>query len=191
MDRLELTNYKYKILNEISSILKITSGEALAIFNFIEQYADSGIAEVSRIDGADNSNKFISGNGLYYINIKMITLVVIANLLDINLTHGVLGITMSILGISTKGIFKLSPDQGETCILQEVIISKKDLVDRHLLSNHMEECINNHIACGYRKEGRCGCTTEDVKKILDNFCNKGLLERLDDDNFRIRDTWLL
>ncbi len=106
MDRLELTNYKYKILNEISSIIKITSGEALSIFNFLEQCTNTSIAEVSRLDSVEENSKFISDNGLYYINIKLAALAVIACLLDINLTHGVLGLIMAMTGINTKGIYK-------------------------------------------------------------------------------------
>ena len=191
MDWLEITNYKYKILNEISGILKITSGEALSIFNFIEQYPNTGIAEVFRLDCAEDNNKFISDNGLYYINIKLTALVIIANLLDIHLTHGALGLIMTLTGANAKGIYRLSPEHGETCILQEIIISSKELINKYLLSKNKMECINNHLACSYQKEGTCCCTPDDAEKILDILCGKNLLEKLDDDYYRIRDTWMI
>ena len=186
MDRLEITNYRNGITKEIGDALKINTDEAARILEFMQHNINPEFASVSRIDDEKGNNNLVTSNGLYYINIKITLLVLIAYILDIKVTNGILSLAMALTGINTKGISKISPEQGETCILKEVIRLRIDATDRHLLECYHGECINNDINCAYRDGARCCCSADGVQAILDNLCDKNVLEKQDEGCFMIR-----
>lgn len=186
MDKLEETNYKNKIIRDIGSILDINTKEAEAIFEFAQQNINSNIATISNLNAGEEISGFVSSDGLYYINIKISLLALIAYILDISITNGAISFISTVTGINMGGISRISPEQGETCILKEIISSKTDAVDQYLLADHHKECINNNIHCNYRIEGLCCCSPEEVHKILNKLSDKKILKRLNENTFIIR-----
>lgn len=115
--------------------------------------------------------------GEYYINIKMTTLILIIFLLDYNLTGGIFSVVAGMGGIGGRTIYKIKEENGERCILKELILQKKRRGDKKILRKFKGECCNNNLKCDYCKEGRCSCKEVDVENILKSFENKNIVKR--------------
>lgn len=190
MEKLEKCDYENKIINNISDILAIDYNNSSKIFHFLQEYNESAILNSClkdvKVDNNENTKGLLINNGLYYINIKIATLVIIAFILDITLTHGILTLLQEITGFNTNAFIKLSPEDGESCIIKETLLSKDQIVNSNLLIENNKECVNNDIAgCRFRSEGACDCSPEAVGAVLIKLSNLSIYRRLNDDSYQI------
>jgi len=108
------------------------------------------------------------------INIKAVTLSIIALLLDIDITKGFLSGFLALSGFNTKAFTKLNEFAGEKCLLIEICSKNKHKADIHDFEYFCgKECVNNNLKCQYRVEGKC--LMKKIQEAIDK-CNS-LVER--------------
>lgn len=114
----------------------------------------------------------------YNINLKTTTIVSLLLLLDIA-TLGISDRLLSWAGIDIKnqGLCKVSEENGEKCIIAEMLRLKPHVADLSILPPINLECINNHFNCSHRHEGKCCIDENNVNEILINLCEKNVLRK--------------
>jgi hypothetical protein len=124
-------------------------------------------------DGTDSLGLLIGGAN-YYINLKKTTLILLAFMMDLKLTKGALLLMLNLKGINFATIQKLGADNGEKCIVCELIHRKEKLNDVGTLLFGRPSCINHHMLCRFRNEDRCGLTDGELMSIIDGLVKRGL-----------------
>lgn len=175
MKTLKIIDNELTIIDEIASFLGVSGENAQRIFEILASdkypYKDTELI-VFQKNSDDKGILFM--DGLYFLNIKTTVLVVLALLLDMNVTSGLASATLQLMGLGNQGIAKLNSYLGERCIAREATLMKE--IDKEVLSaNHME-CVNNDLECKFRKENRCNCMVKDVEKIIDSLEHKNVLK---------------
>ncbi|MDF2926529.1 MAG: hypothetical protein K0R57_5443 [Paenibacillaceae bacterium] len=181
METLNKCDYKNRILEDLCDTLEIDNEDSIKIFNFLRGGTDSSLlshALVAMEDETGSNRQLLLPNGLYYINVKTTTLIMIAFVLDITLTHGVLTTFLGLTGSTSKTISIISPEHGETCILREALLSKEQTVNKNVLIKNGKECVNHDIRCLYRNEEECRCSPEEVDNILLRLSNKNIFKKI-------------
>lgn len=113
----------------------------------------------------------------YYINIRRATLILLIFLLDYNGAGGILSKISGLVGMKEKAIFKIKEENGERCILKELVLQKRKQGDKNLLRKFKGECCNNDLKCWYRRDEKCCCKKEDVEKILISFEEREIVKK--------------
>jgi hypothetical protein len=124
-------------------------------------------------DGTDPLG-FLIGGANYYINLKKTTLILLAFMMDLKLTKGASSLMLNLMGVNFATIQKLGADNGEKCIVCELIHRKGKLNDVGTLLFGRASCINNHLLCRFRDEGRCGLKDGELMSIIDGLVKRGL-----------------
>ncbi|MCL2703338.1 MAG: hypothetical protein FWE91_07020 [Defluviitaleaceae bacterium] len=187
MDKYVKTDYAPRILKDISDTLGIQQLDAVEIFHYILNNRDL-LAEDERISeigsGNEESKGLLVANGLYHINIKIVTLQIIAKILDSSFARGFASKAMDIAGFNTQIITKVSSENGELCILKELMRNKEKIGNKTMLERNKKECVNNDIECKFRKEYKCLSTPNDVHDILQKLQNMGLCKELTNGQYK-------
>lgn len=113
-----------------------------------------------------------------FINLKITTILLAALLLDINLTDGFASLIVGMLGIPQNVIVKFNEDDGEKCIIHEAMNEKT--ISVNVLHRFNGECYNNQYKCKYNTNGKCTCTDEKIKEILDNLTEANMFKKVGD-----------
>lgn len=182
---IEKLDYKDNIIREINQALEISPDDAQKIFCFLEEnpdIPDAGFATPKQDPGVKN---MVAADGLYYINIKLVTLTVIAMVLDVALTKGILSKILGLSKLDSQAIIKISSENGHRCLLKEMLLEKKEGINKSILEKYNGECNNVDHPCNYRVDGECGCFPEDVEKILCELKESKVCRRLENGYYKI------
>jgi len=112
---------------------------------------------------------FVTSNYRYSVNINYATIAVIALILDIEITQGLVSMLAASTGLSIQSIKKIPRDHR--CFVAEVYLKKHCSYDD--LNYEHKECVWNNLDCSYRDyNGICTRSSEVVntqaKKLLDD-----------------------
>lgn len=113
-----------------------------------------------------------------FINLKITTILLAALLLDINLTDGFASLIVNMLGVPQNVIVKFNEYDGEKCIIHEAMNAK--IISVNVLRRFNGECCNNQYKCKYNNNGKCTCTEEKIKEILDNLTEANMFKKVGD-----------
>jgi len=119
-------------------------------------------------------------NTNYNINLKATTFYIFALILDINLKLPVATGILTLVGVNSQAIVKLDVQNGEKCIIIEILKKKLKTTDKMLLVHYNSECVNNDIRCRYNKDGKCTITVDQVSMVLESLNKKNVLEKKGD-----------
>ena len=108
----------------------------------------------------------------YIINLKAMTIIILATVFDFHIHIGLAETALVILGYNGKAIAKLDASAGEKCLVYEAINNPEHIIDKNVFSHNREECINNDLHCRYKKGARCSMKKDEVQKALENLCKK-------------------
>jgi hypothetical protein len=107
----------------------------------------------------------------YSINIKKSLLILVMLILDVKATKGVSSAILSMSGYPSRTIYKI--EENERCILLDTLIGERKTANDYLYNEN--ECVQNDIACLYRKNGVCKRTIENIDKTIDILLSKEIL----------------
>lgn len=172
---IELEGERDNILLELSETVLLSKDDSKTVLQLLEQNMDmlSEDETFEKVLFNKIGAGYTTANYRYYINIKATTILILIYLLDYKFTHGAAAALASIIGVKTGAIVKLQEENGEKCILKELMMQKKQ-GDKSVLKRFKGECCNNHYQCRYRSEGRCNCSKEQVESILDSFVTRNI-----------------
>lgn len=114
----------------------------------------------------------------YNINIKALTLVAIALLLDIKLTMGVASSILAIMGFNGQAIVRIDTSEGEMCLILEAMHSKNRIINEDVFLKFNSECVHHDLDCRYRIDDKCTITTDTIGSILDGLCDKNVFRKI-------------
>ena len=163
----------YEKLQEELGIEKDVAHQIFAILKEEKDilWEDEVFKEEQGIKGHTNSNML----GLmimernYYINIKVITVILL-----VLLTNAKYGISIMPSGMN-KPVVKIEEFSGMKCILLEILNTPNGIGKEDILDKLKNECGNNDLVCRFRSEWNCTCNHENVKEILEKLSNLGIL----------------
>lgn len=110
----------------------------------------------------------------YYVNIKTVTIAIIALLLDIKVTGGLAATLLSLSGTSGVGIIKLDEYEGEKCIVKETISQDEKVGGKDILVKYHGECCNCYMDCKYRELEQCKCSEDVIISIYEKLVSKNI-----------------
>lgn len=177
---INITGSKKELALKLREELQISFKDAIKIISYLQLHNeylsdDEYIKLQSEIKNDDNDGLNLvleSDNEYYYFNIKKITIILAATLLDINLTSGFANAALALSGMPTKSIFKLK--NANLCVVKEIKMNHRTFMDISRICN--QECINNDIPCCYRIGGCCTLDEEKLKsKIISSLLEDGIL----------------
>ena len=114
----------------------------------------------------------------YNINIKALSLMAIALMLDIKLTMGFASTTLGILGVNGQAIVKVSAEAAEMCLISEAILHKPHIIDKEVFRGKARECVHNDYNCKYREESMCRITEKEIAEVLDGLSEKNVFTKI-------------
>jgi len=160
-----------RIEKSIASALFISQKDAERVFDYLSTTYQENASEFGRIYQSTSSGlELVLGDGQYYINLPKSIVVVIALLLDITLTKGIVSGIGSMLGIETQVFYNMNQHKGEVCLLREYLRNNKTVDATKYLYLVGGECINNDLECKYcNGENKCCIQKADIEKILTYF----------------------
>ena len=175
MKDLKIIDDKFSVINNMASFLGISGENAEKLFEILnsKEYSFAGQELIAIQEESDDKSILFMG-GLYSLNIKATTLVVLAVLLDMKVTNGMAGMIIQLTGLGKQGIAKLNEYLGERCIAREAALLKE--IDKNVLDANHGECVNNDLECKFQEKGECRCTFTEVEKIIDKLEKEGVLE---------------
>lgn len=166
MDKIIKIGSKEKIKKCIAAELLISETDAEKIFEYLAAAYEENREEFGCISQCtEHGQELIFGGGQYYINLPKSIAIVIALILDITLTKGVVSGICSILGVQSQTFFKINQHNGENCLLREYLRLNNEVGEYDYLAGN--ECLNNDLECRHRDgNGRCCIRKEDIEKAL-------------------------
>lgn len=120
----------------------------------------------------------------YNINISALTVAILAIILDVKLTKGVLSTGLSAMGFNTHALSRIDEKNGEKCLLLEMLRTKSRTITEFVLPPIDKECFNNDLCCKYRIENQCKIKREDVHKILLSLCHKNVIKECENGRYK-------
>lgn len=111
----------------------------------------------------------------FNVNLKAVTITIIAAILDVSLTKVFATATLSMLGFNSHAIVKLNETEGEKCIVLEMLRTKSRIIFEDILPPNNGECLNNNLNCKYRINGKCKIGKNDIQGNLLSLCNKNVI----------------
>ncbi len=171
MDNIVKVGSREKIKNGIAAGLSISDADAEKIFEYLAvAYEENGVEFGCVNQSTDCGQGLVFGGGQYYINLPKSIAVVVALILDITLTKGVISGVCGILGVQSQAFYNINQHNGETCLLREYLRRKSGMGASgygYLAGN---ECVNNDLECRHRDgDGKCNIGKEDIEKVLSFF----------------------
>lgn len=112
-----------------------------------------------------------------YINIKTVTIVMVAFLLDVTLTGGMAALSLSLFGVNNKALASIKEENGEKCILKETLLRKPRIGNINILDCYERKCQNLNSHCKYREGELCNCSHEAIVNIYENLIEKNIFKR--------------
>lgn len=168
MDSIVKIGSSEKIEECIEAELSINKEDAKKVFDFLAStYREntSGFGCISPL-----GQELVFGGGQYYINLPKSVIMVIALLLDITLTKGIVSGVCGMLGIQTQVLYGMGQHKGEVCLLREYMRNGNILAENGFQYLIGKECVNNDLECKYRDaDGRCCILEADIHRIFDHF----------------------
>lgn len=70
---------------------------------------------------------------------------------------------------------KIQEENGEICILKEILRNKNGISGWNDFSGNVGECVNNDLNCSYNCEGCCVLTKDVFEKIIDTMIKRKML----------------
>lgn len=113
----------------------------------------------------------------YSINIKKTTIIIVALILDIAFTKGIISTLLNMFGLSGICITKLSEANGEKCIVKETVFSENKTGNADILNAFDGECCNCDMNCNYRRGDRCTCSRDNIIDIYQRLTEVGLFRK--------------
>lgn len=176
MEKIFEIGIQEEIVKSIAETISVSIEDANKVFVFLKNSCIEGSTQFgSIILNTPFSESLIYDNGKYYINVSKGLLVIIAFLLDITLTNGIISTLSGMLGLDSQVFYKFKQTNGEVCVLREYM--RKESFDTSIYSYlYGRECINNDLICAYRNyNGYCCIKESEIKQILDLFKKINLL----------------
>ncbi len=127
-------------------------------------------------NGEDMMNLTLFDSSLY-INVKTITIVMVAFLLDVTLTGGIAALSLSLLGLNNKALASIKEENGEKCILKETLLHKPHIGNMNILDCYEKKCQNLNYQCKYREGESCNCSHDAIVNIYENLIEKNIFKR--------------
>lgn len=112
------------------------------------------------------------------INIKALSLMTIALLLDIKLTLGLAATSLALLGVNGQAIVKVAANEGEICLIREALLRDNRIINVSVLPVCSSECVNNDLNCKFRYDGKCTICSKDIEEILDRLSEKNVFTKI-------------
>lgn len=168
MDNIVKAGGSQKIKECLISELSISPEDAEKVFDYLKTAYQENTAEFGCISqGTDSGRGLVFGDGQYYINLPKSVLMVIALILDITLTKGIVSGVCGMLGVQMQSFYHINQHKGETCLLRECLRNDK-MADSDEYSHLTgKECINNDLKCQFRNgAGQCSIQKKILKKYL-------------------------
>lgn len=166
MDNIVKIGSREKIKKCIAAELLISEADAEKIFEYLAAAYEENGEEFGHISqSTEHGQDLVFGGGQYYINLPKSIVMIIALILDITLTNGVVSGICGILGVQSQTFFKINQHNGESCLLREYLRQKNEVGEYGYLAGN--ECLNNDLECRHRDgNGRCCIRKEDIEKAL-------------------------
>lgn len=120
----------------------------------------------------------------YNIKISALTVVILATILDVKLTKGVMLAGLSAMGFNNQALSRIDERNGEKCLLLEMLRTKSRTITEFVLPPINNECFNNDLCCKYRIENQCKIKKEDVHKILLSLCQKNVIKECENGKYK-------
>lgn len=179
MDNIVKVGSHKKIKECIISELSISPADAEKVFDFLEASYKENTAEFGHIDQSTASGQgLVFGCGQYYINLPKSVLMVIALILDITLTKGIISGVCGMLGVQTQAFYHINRHKGEACLLRECLRNGNAANSDGYSYLTGKECINNDLECQYRNEdGQCCIQKTDIEEVLTHFKEAHIIKR--------------
>lgn len=114
----------------------------------------------------------------YNINIKALSLVTIALLLDIKLTLGFASAILSVIGFNNQAIARIDVSEGEKCLILEAMRANNRIIDENVFAVCNSQCVHNDLKCKYQDGDKCTMKKDDIKRVLNELCNKNIFKRI-------------
>lgn len=177
MDNISNIGSHEKIIKSIEMALSLNHDDAKKVFDYLAKTYHVKSVEFGYIDRMDEDVRaLIFENGQYYINMPKALLGIIAILLDITLTRGVVSGICAILGIQMQALYSINQHEGEVCLLREHMRNKEAINAEKFSYLYGNECINNELCCKYRKKRNyCGIRKSNIDAILKRFEDIGII----------------
>lgn len=159
-----------KIEESIISAISVSDTDAKKIFDFLAATYHENTPEFGCIVlNTPSGEELVYKEGQYYINLSKGLLLIIARLLDITLTKGVISDICGMFGMQTQIFYKTNQQEGETCLLREYL-RNKSLNTQKYSYLIQKECINNDLICKYRGyDGICHIQESNIETIITSF----------------------
>ncbi len=180
MEKLKISGNREDIFNYLSEFM--SEEDALVFIQNIEKF-DEYLDTDEEIDITTTYPKFNHSPGVLYslvgktnynINLKASTISIIALILDITLTRGIISAGLAFTGFNTHCLVKLDEHQGEKCLVIESLRAKKDFVDSSILNKYEGKCANYSLECKYKNDCNCTIKNNEVEEILSELCSKNV-----------------
>lgn len=112
------------------------------------------------------------------INLRAITVSILALLLDIDITKGFLSGFLAVSGFNNKAFTKLNENNGEKCLLIEICSKSNHKINISYFDNICEkECVNNNLICRYRTDEKCLMKIQEVLQKCDDLVERNVLKK--------------
>lgn len=118
------------------------------------------------------------------INLKASTIAILAAILDVKLTRGFLNFLLNASGFNSCSVVRLDEEEGEKCIILEMLKTKPHIITKNILPPINKECFNNNLNCKYRINNQCTIEEKDIKEIFFSLCNKNVIREIKNDRYK-------
>ena len=177
---------KLEILMQMGQEFDLSTKEARMIFEYIENHPEILVDKESltKEETASNEtteekkdmlNLLLPEYG-YYLNVKRITIVMLAAVLDLYITNGMVSAGLTLLGTELQAIIKLKEEK--LCLVKEMLCNHQKLHNEADLSRYERECVNNDIQCHFNCDGICTLSQEQIAIVLNNLSDKDVIEKV-------------
>lgn len=116
-------------------------------------------------------------NTNYNINLKAVTITILAAILDVNLTQGFASVALAISGFNSHAVVKLNEIEGEKCVVLEMLRTKLRIITEDVLPPSNRECFNINLNCKHRRDNQCKIEDKDIQEIFLSLCNKNVIRK--------------
>jgi hypothetical protein len=179
MDYLQVTNSDVtEVMRQLQSITN--SGKSIgSLLDYLQKHNELlDDDEYVNIEAKVNKPSpgpigFILMNKKYSINIKKSTIIILAFLLDLNLSKGIASLVLNLSGFSFQVLQKI--ENEEKCLVIDILLGNKKNASDFNYNN--EECVQNEIKCPYRDEYFCKRPIETINNLFEKLIAKQVIQK--------------
>lgn len=181
-DRFCFTGKREELEDVLSKMMDINDAKKLSwelakYQNLIDE--DEHIQVKKRVVGfVPGHMSFLHEEWEYNINLKALSLVAVALLLDIKLHIGIVSSALAIIGVNGQAIVKVSVEDAEKCLIREAILRNPHIIDEGIFKGTNGECVHNNYNCKYKEEGLCRISESDIVEVLDGLSQKNVFTKI-------------